>query len=172
MINDNMLLWSHYSDCHRGVCLGFENHYRNKSWVMNFEEEFIFLNSLHLDFAPLYKITYDKMPKAYNIIDDDPLRIFDFFTHKSKDWEYEFETRLLMYYKWMPIEKGTIRQKLRFKKNILKEIIFGINSLKPEREKIINLVTENYINMGHDVKFRICERSMDEYKIIISDYKI
>lgn len=89
--NDSILMWSHYGNLHKGVCLEFEN-----------------------DIIPLYIVSYSNEKPKFNIelatkivIDaklkhkkpslNDNLRdnIISLFKTKSKDWEYEKEVRFI-----------------------------------------------------------------------------
>ncbi|WP_069660253.1 DUF2971 domain-containing protein [Arcticibacter eurypsychrophilus] len=71
--NNNLLMWSHYADCYRGVCLGFETTQINDSYLVMLEEV-------------KYSENFPKLKSLTNI----PL-----LTTKSTYWKYEKEFRLI-----------------------------------------------------------------------------
>lgn len=80
--NDSLLMWSHYSDCHAGICLAFE-----------FDAT-----------APLYRVRYsDARPQLYfadvREHERDNARFKDAvvktMTTKASDWAYEKEWRCI-----------------------------------------------------------------------------
>lgn len=74
---ENLLLWSHYADSHRGVSLGFD---------------YDIITSQYLQFD---EVVYDNTPIFLDINDVDK-SITDATLRKSKNWEYEEEIRFLM----------------------------------------------------------------------------
>ena len=75
-LNDSLLLWSHYADEHKGICIEYD--LENEDEIRPF----------------LYPIMYSD--KIYKISCDDfrALRALGSSLIKSKDWEYEAEWRL------------------------------------------------------------------------------
>lgn len=108
---DNLLMWAHYADKHRGVCLKFD-----------------ILEDLESFFVPL--------PVEYNsdYIDFDLLssNYVDLIRRKSKDWEYEQEFRII---------KTNIHGLKEVKCTALKEIIFGCRIQKDDKEEIMRKVS-------------------------------
>jgi hypothetical protein len=72
---DNLLMWSHYADSHRGVCLGFD------------PERFPF------DVAQ--QVTYSLERERVLPSDDHDEKLRKALLCKSKDWEYESEWRIV-----------------------------------------------------------------------------
>ncbi|WP_293298601.1 DUF2971 domain-containing protein [Pedobacter sp. UBA4863] len=72
---DNILMWSHYADQNRGICLQFE-----------------FDNDMA---QHLYPVKYVSKRPAYNFIKD-PLKVFTFYATKYRIWQYENEHRLII----------------------------------------------------------------------------
>ena len=83
-INDSVLMWSHYADSHKGICIEYDiEHFTSKkSWYWT-----------------LRRVKYiDEMelPSELLINTDDYFHsILDMFALKHKDWEYEKEYRIL-----------------------------------------------------------------------------
>lgn len=93
---ENLLMWSHYSDSHRGLSMGFD------------------YNKMTTQFPQYDEVTYSDTPFAFDIknINDS---IAKTILRKSKNWEYEEEIRFLM-------ERS---KNVGFNQDALTEINFG-----------------------------------------------
>ncbi len=111
----NTLMWSHYADNHRGMCLVFDvpNPIENYLLKVNYIEELPYIN---YDMDSL-------LPEIRKII-----------TSKSKDWEYEQEYR----------EVKTGKDVYSPYCGKLVEIIFGCKCTKEDIEFVINVSNANY----------------------------
>ncbi len=100
-VNDNILMWSHYSLNHTGFVVGL----KTESLINDY------------DFDYLEPVKYQE---AYPIIkgtDDTTFRFYKKFFHKSELWNYEKEWR---------ISKNHIEKRLiKLKKETISEIIIG-----------------------------------------------
>jgi hypothetical protein len=74
---DDILMWSHYADCHRGFCLEFRTE--------------------KLFFARAQFVTYCHERPCLNMIEsqDDPYKVADALLTKAEDWRYEYEWRIV-----------------------------------------------------------------------------
>lgn len=106
--NNNGLMWSHYANSHKGLCLEFDT-----------------LADVTL-FKELYKVKYVNNRWAYNYLRN-PLKVYEFFSRKSNIWKYEEEYRVIK------IEKGLHA----FNKNSLKKVIFGCRTSKQNRTIVL-----------------------------------
>jgi hypothetical protein len=113
--NNNILMWSHYSDSHRGICLKFD---------MLEDVEF---------FTPPIKIKYSEDYPYYNHIRNNSKMVESLIQTKSNMWQYEGELRVLK----------TKAGAYNFKKEALKEITFGCNCSDTEIKRVIDLVLAN-----------------------------
>jgi len=76
-VKDNVLLWSHYADSHKGVCLGFDYELMAKS-IMHYED-----------------VDYTNEPFYFDI--NEPQKsISKALITKSNDWSYEEEVRFVI----------------------------------------------------------------------------
>ena len=86
---DNTLMWSHYSDNHKGICVEFEFDSLSELFVENFEK-------MSID-----KVSYStELPKYYtgDEISKNVEEVFEkqsIYT-KSIDWAYENEIRIII----------------------------------------------------------------------------
>jgi hypothetical protein len=111
--NDSILMWSHYADNHKGVCLKFKTSdakFFDNVATVKYTEKFPNLN---------YEFQYSDSQN------------FLFFT-KSKEWTYEEEVRVLK----------KPRQLFKFKPEVLDSIYFGAKCTVKNRNEIIELVQE------------------------------
>jgi hypothetical protein len=113
----SILMWSHYADCHRGICFGFDGDDSNDF------------------FGPALPVKYPKEHPIVNLINDTPSESLNkVIFSKYEGWTYEKEWRIVKY------EEGAGMYK--FNKSDLKEVIFGCNALQEDMDCIINTLEE------------------------------
>lgn len=124
-IYDSTLMWSHYADNHKGVCIGFEFP-QTKEFLDNFvaKENIIPMKVSYVD-------NIVKAPCEVNgeLFPESTLR--HWFSTKSKVWEYEQEIRLL---------KIDGKASVSFSPNWIREIYFGLLVPDNHIEEIISIV--------------------------------
>ena len=104
-IPDDILMWSHYADCHQGFCVKFFDD-ENDSFIAGRQE-----------------ISYsDEYPIMNPIKDDDFVRLTKTLLTKAKHWEYEKEWRIIDY------ENGPGVK--HFPPHLLVGVIFGCRMTK------------------------------------------
>lgn len=163
---DNILMWSHYANDHKGVCLCFKSKYKPSPPKQ--EPEYEYVLTINLEDAPLYKIKYQNVaPKKLNFLDKSyHKRVPEFMLTKSLDWEYEKEYRTVLPEEWTP-------NKNNFKKEELEGIIFGLNRTYKGAYKdvceVYKVIKENYLSKGIHIDFYRTVRIVGKYK---GTYKI
>lgn len=134
--NDNLSLWAHYADNHRGVCLEFD------------------LLADPETFSMPKKVSYDDAFPMINYLQD-PSKVMDALFHKSKDWQVEGEYRIIKF-------KQTGLKKIR--PESLTKVILGLRCDKTNTKKIVNLLdSKTYthtqlfktVKSDHEYKFGI-----------------
>lgn len=161
-VNDSIIMWSHYAEFHKGICLGFKA--VNKDGLLYFEvEEIVTKSEPDLNkHAPLFKVYYsDSFPEPFNGLKDDDKEIFKFLITKYGDWNYENEYRSILWY------DDVKKKNIKFRKDILKEIIFGISTPEAVKNSITELVNKIYIKQGFNVKLKTARQAQKDYKILI-----
>jgi len=111
-------MWSHYSDSHKGICIGF-------NWNKLF---FIFNHTpIHAE-----KVIYPKNNQypEWNPFVEDSQIIDKMFFSKSLDWEYEDEWRIVL------PENGGISRK--FDHNAIVSVFLGCQISKNHKEDIVD----------------------------------
>ncbi|MBL4754081.1 MAG: DUF2971 domain-containing protein [Flavobacteriales bacterium] len=125
---ENTLMWSHYANKHQGVCLEFNSELDIDN-ILKTQQVGIFVN---VDYEPVDKINYNE-----NKVD----ATVQLFSHKSADWKYEEEVRLVVIN-----QKDTVQ----FTKEFLTGVIFGC---RMEAEQIDEL-KEVIEQMGYSVSLK------------------
>lgn len=134
---DNILMWSHYSDMHKGVCVKFD---RTK-------------DPLFGDATP---VSYREQVPKYNLIDGTEEGIRCGIYTKSKDWEYEKEIRIVRH------TQQNIANKVKFKRKALCEVILGCRF--PDHKKLaVQAIIKKY---GYHTALSQMDVSIEEYKLI------
>lgn len=109
---DNLLMWAHYADFHKGMCLGFYNN--TLSYAINYSNEF-----------PKIDFNGDYSQKVHSLV-----KIL--FT-KSKEWEYEQERRMV-FFKDTPSE-------IRYPGELFL-VIFGMRTEQSQIDEIKAIVND------------------------------
>lgn len=111
-LNDNMLMWSHYANRHRGICLGFDAESRDD--VFSFAEPVIYQDVLP---------KYDLRPEQDVIEGAKRVALV-----KGTRWSYEQEWRIVVVARALDQER-----KLDFNATSLTEVILGCDISNNDR---------------------------------------
>jgi hypothetical protein len=128
---ENLLMWAHYANSHKGVCLKFD-----------------VLEDLDF-FSPAKKVIYTKDYPEYDYLTNKDDFVNQMFFTKSEDWKYEEEVRILK------DNKGNFK----FIPNCLKEVIFGCKIPEGDKKTLVKIIGNYYPNakltqaVKHDSKF-------------------
>ena len=87
---DNLVMWSHYGDAHKGFCVGFDT------------EKFLTLSKVEYPFGVLKtyltRVTYvDEYPYVDPFDADKRRKVLTTLTFKSSHWSYENEYRFIVF---------------------------------------------------------------------------
>ena len=96
---NNMLLWSHYANCHRGICLVYQARRYDTFLYMEFDEADVTYpnNQLASNCGGIMRVNYsDTLPPAYNHLKYNRDELAPFLLTKSEDWSYEKEWRMIL----------------------------------------------------------------------------
>lgn len=108
-VNNDILMWSHYADSHRGICLGFR------------------AAPTDLFFRRSQKVKYSEQYPITRVFDSDELRMQTAILTKSNHWEYEQEYRIIE-----PQGSG----EYSFPGDLLVSIILGCNISKQNERNV------------------------------------
>lgn len=116
----NTLLWSHYANCHQGICLEFDHFTLKKTF-------------------DIHKVKYTEKFEPINYFDDPGKALKYLFTTKAKDWDYEQEYRA--------IKEGAGLS--TFNKSCLTGIIFGCKVSESDVELVKTTIEKMGYNLSY-----------------------
>ena len=128
--NEDVMMWSYYADSHKGICIEFD-----------IDEK---------EMSDFYTVDYDDDLKRVKSIVIDENIATNILKRKTKQWDFEYEVRLI-----------TEKEKYNLKKNIT-SVILG-NRISELNEGIIRAIKGNI-----PVKYAILT---DDLKIEVKDYR-
>lgn len=136
---DSALMWAHYTDSHKGLCIGFDS---QKSFFSSFRQ----VNNGDKIFMPvIYSNNRIKVPIEENVSID-----YKVMFSKSIDWQYEEEERLLV---MLRHANKTIANKpydiclYKVPHRLIKEIIVGVNFPEDKFEKVKEFCSKNNVDL-------------------------
>ncbi|MGL5271291.1 MAG: DUF2971 domain-containing protein [Selenomonadaceae bacterium] len=141
---ENMLMWSHYTDSHKGVCLVFKSSYNWSKYLKKaiYSNKYPFINWI--------KMVNDDGVTA----EEKRNKIIELYYYKHDIWEYENEYRIIQ-------NINELGQFLPFNPKSLKEIICGCN-MKDEQ---VNEVKETLKIYPYRVKLWQAEKEEFRFKL-------
>lgn len=114
---NNILMWSHYTDCHQGICIGFRTLYL----------------LLDPNLVTLKKVNYVRQFPKFKKVETSPI-----LTTKSVIWKYENEYRLI---------NIDGHPRIKFPKHAISEVIIGYKMKKDTKDKLLNYLHKYYPNI-------------------------
>lgn len=121
-INDNILMWSHYADQHKGFCIEFVRSPDKGNWLGNIEVT----KPVH------YDCNYPEVNPFDSDGNTDPSIFEKMLFSKAKDWEYEREWRLTY-------DEGDREEPLPSE---ISSIIFGLRMPDRHKNTIKNILAD------------------------------
>jgi len=152
--SDNLLLWSHYAESHKGICVGIRNCSSTQIPGMKFNIRDDDLNPGPISSGvyesgvfPVHKVNYsDSGIVEWEVYKNDIQIFMDAHTTKAKCWEYEDEYRLLL------PRSAFCSRILNFDPRFLVEIYFGCCIETEFQTKVQEVLKECYLDKGIGVK--------------------
>ena len=121
----NLLMWSHYSNNHKGFCLGFKTEHLINSKKFN--------NGGYVKYD-------DNYPELNPMNDDNIMNMFSMLYHKTKDWEYEQEYRMTKLFGFNENQTEFENQKkIWFENDTISEVILGLKMTNEDKSEILSI---------------------------------
>lgn len=161
-VHNNILMWSHYSNCHRGLCLGFGTEIEGNSLGIKINDPTAnqYPAPLFDDFLPLTKVSYqNELPKPYDIFTGDTDALVAFMKTKARNWEYEKERRIIVPYR--ELNKNVVT----FAKESLREVIIGCRVHDDFRKEVLDIISAEYLSSGYKVSVYQADLEDDSYSL-------
>ncbi len=157
--SENILMWSHYANSHKGLALGFKYNSENsifkncKEVSYSFEElsKEIFKKNI-VDLIPQFLKDKDDEKITNSFANSFLQELINFFYIKKEDWEYENEVRLVLSKDDKNINSENAIDLINFGENELSEVIFGLLMEKEDEEYIIELIKKSFPNKRIEFK--------------------
>jgi len=150
LILEDTLLWSHYADEHRGLCLMYEI---PDEFINDPKNKIIGVSAVEYGHNPLTDWFIRNAPEKNNIdlLEFAVELIKKVFSIKSRAWEYEKEVRIIR-------EKEGV---FSLPKGFLKQVCFGMNTPEPDISSIRKLIDDT----GYSVNYCRIKRTKDDFGI-------
>lgn len=152
---DNNLMWSHYSNDHKGVCYCFD--FKNKSTSPFSPKAVGWGNIIYSSLIPEIQVYQNNTTEG--ILE---MLLTNVVLTKSSEWAYEQELRFFLRQdeKFLPFDPTS-----------LKAIIIGRRTPNDEIETIRNAISEFNNTNGQDVKLLFAHRVASKYDLGIHSNK-
>ncbi len=148
----NILIWSHYANCHRGFCIRYKinddsplyAHFYNVNYFIDFPQ----LNDEEL------RVLINETPELYQEM------IKKRLTTKAKQWDYEKEIRLIIPRDFPELEVMERGGKLLF--DCVDGIYLGLEMSEENGKSLLefakekDILSEVYCMYRHESKFELC----------------
>jgi len=157
--NDNLTMWSHYADEHKGFAIGF-----NPKKITDLKSQFMQLRKMHYSCIrpklSLFELEQSKEERNKKWLNA-------FLLTKSKDWAYENEWRQINYLKYATKTLESNGQQIKlFKYNpeSIESIYLGCK-MPPENKKRI-------VDLTRNLNIRIYEMGIDKKNYCLEKIRI
>lgn len=146
----NELMWAHYADSHKGVCIKY-----------HFPNSMTQLADNHNSVICYFKdVTYSNEDIS-QYSNKEAINIHDAFFLKGKQWEYENELRLLYFN--LEGEEGFHSIEA---KNCIEAVYFGLKCSQENQDKIIGILKDK-LHITIDLQGKQTEKPVKFYKMVI-----
>ena len=138
----SVLMWSHYADCHKGICVGYN---------FNLASDEILEH--------LYPIQYSDT-RYFSAHPDTLKNNRYFFIRKSTEWDYEKEWRLIYKNKELPHSGSSTTPRELLQLDIIKEVTFGLGTSETSKKIIMDTLC------GRGIRFFQIKVDDESYELI------
>lgn len=146
-----LLLWSHYADKHRGVCIKFD---------INQDLDF-FRFPLKVDYPANYPL-FNYIRASLNP-SPSQMTIQFFFATKPYNYRYETEVRIIKENATSTPHRGAIK----FRKEALIEVVFGYKTSNQQMKELHDLITSH----GYNPKFSVAVLKDSDFGLETRNYR-
>jgi hypothetical protein len=176
----SILMWSHYADNHKGICLSFRSYKETLDVNKNIIREGLTSEGIYkegyeyclLNLYPsttnklmvhgiFHEISYkDDLPESVNFFDIGKT-LNRFLVTKFTDWKYENEYRIML--PRLYLENGFAK----YDKSSLEGVIFGLRTNYENAKLVYETVKKNYLDEGITVNFYEAKEIPRKYEVEI-----
>ncbi|HIF9075994.1 TPA: DUF2971 domain-containing protein [Photobacterium damselae] len=145
-ICDNILMWSHYADNHRGFIVEFSTEQQKQGMVNNPEY-----------YLASWPIKYSKEMPHRSLSTRDFDGVQEQFLTKSLDWEYENEYRCINHIKGAGVYK--------FDTSMITAVVVGVKMSEERALEIEKIVDELSLKIGKKIIFKRASMVKGKYEL-------
>lgn len=158
---NNLLMWSHYADSHRGFVVGFD------------DNNAFFHREQPRTMSPLFPVVFSSKRPVVPRFEEAPNDLHKIvFLTKSEHWAYEEELRMFAQPKAASSttkdDRGFALYLFALPPDIFSEIIFGMSMAKEDKRHIAAIVKDRYANVAiYEAKLNELDFDLDlvEYRL-------
>lgn len=147
---DDILMWSHYANCHKGICVGFDVALLLEYFVQICTNNGLRIACFQVDYVRDFPVLIPR-----KIIDDDIVRI-PFYT-KAIDWSHEREYRFIL------LNATNVALKLDL--GIIKEIILGCKIEDATVQDVLNNIKD-----WNNIRILKASKNSEKYELDFTTY--
>lgn len=129
--NTNNLMWSHYTNNHKGICIEYK------------PELFEYLKSLK-GYLVFWEVSYSEEPPIVKGLEDIDSKVRKILFNKQSEWKYEREHRVVFF-----SDKDT--EFIPFDRKHIKSIYIGSRVDKEIEKKILSLCLNTHIDIYYGI---------------------
>lgn len=132
---DNILMWSHYSNNHKGICVGFKEELMRNSGLFG------------KGGRVLYYTDYPELHPNLDSEQSEEIKAKQYFIEshsKAKDWEYEHEYRLSITYPCVPTNA---ERTIIVPADAIKDITLGVDFPDEQLEELKEIAVQKSIQL-------------------------
>lgn len=149
--NDSLLMWGHYSNSHKGYCIGYDKKVLVDYLKEKYHQKVQVRKVVYETDIPILNYSHIQKPLAVEVFANKR-----FFT-KYKDWEYECEIRIII--------TDLANTVVKIPSECYSEIILGYNITKPD-EKTLKIICEK---LYPKIKIKKAKLNSKYFKLDIQD---
>lgn len=149
LVPDSILMWSHYSNHHKGIVVEFDTIQDQYTQLHDVEKRLIGYPIIYQEAMP--KISIRNGQDGFAAVESTILT-------KSPSWEYEKEVRVLSTHSGPGIHN--------FDHSLISRVITGVKMTDEEYTDVVNRVNKINLSKGLSIKVVKAKMSKDSYKVI------
>lgn len=151
-IPDSILMWSHYSDHHKGIVVEFDTFQDKYTELFDVEKKLLGYSIVYQNSMP--KISARNGQDGFSAVQNSILT-------KSLSWEYEKEVRVLSTHSGPGIHK--------FDHSLISRVITGVKMTDEDYSDLVRRVEKINLSKGLSIKVVKAIMSKDSYRVITTN---
>ena len=163
---NNTLMWSHYANDHKGICIIYELYEFDSIASISLDRSIDQIDDQILrNKLVLKKVNYLNTPvQPINKLKNQA--VTHFYISKSEEWKYEDEYRIIIG------QTIVLKNPITIERNQIKGIILGMKMNSDKRNEYIDLSKKHYIDKGFDFKIYNAYTMKNDYNLYLNELRL